>query len=91
MLYKTAIQASVFAVLLFTSCTKPKPPVQPPAEDKVVGNYFAGPQQPPGWVAGSASVTKISDRRYKFSPGTASVPSFEFVFGNIGCFVKAFL
>lgn len=76
----------IFAIVFLsvTACIKRKDAAEPPKEDKVVGNYFASPSQSAGWVSGSSSVNKISTRRYRFVPGTAPLPTFEFVFDNLG-------
>ncbi len=58
---------------------------KPPEYDAVVGNYLAM-NVPPGWISGSVSISKTASSKYKLTPGTASIPSFNFQHDPIGSF-----
>ena len=47
------------------------------SEDVVIGYYLAM-NVPPNFIAGSATVSKISTGKYQLTPGSASIPSFSF-------------
>jgi hypothetical protein len=77
-----------FLLLLFalcnTSCTKNNDNNQNKPSDIVIGNYNASAS--PGWVSGTAIITKTSNNNYQFTPGTAAVPSFFFQYDALGSF-----
>lgn len=82
---------SIFLLIIasiIVSCSKSN--VNPsstnaPASDVVVGNYLAM-NVPPNYVAGSATVSKTSGGKYQFTPGSASIPSFNFQYDPISSF-----
>ena len=47
------------------------------SSDVVTGTYLAL-NVPPNYVSGSATVSKTGTGKYKFTPGSASIPSFSF-------------
>ena len=55
------------------------------SSDVVTGNYLAM-NVPPGFVTGSATVSKTGTGKYQFTPGSASIPSFSFEYDALGSF-----